>query len=57
MMMMMNKMAQNGKFQFFKEVLLSSPFDFIFASGPKLLPNQLLRLLLRLEKVSKVVFS
>ena len=32
----MNKMAQNGRFQFFKKVLLSSPFDFIFASGPKL---------------------
>ena len=50
-------MVQNGRFQFFKKVLLSSPFDFMFASGPNFLPNQLLRLLLRLEKVSKVVFS
>ena len=35
----MNKMAQNRKFQFFKKVILSCPFDFIFATGPKLLPN------------------
>ena len=29
-------MAQNRKFQFTKEILLSGPFDFIFVSGPKL---------------------
>ena len=34
-----NKMVQNGKFQFLKKKVLSSPFDFIFASEPKLLPN------------------
>ena len=32
-------MDENGRFQFFKKVLLSSPFDFTFASGPKRLPN------------------
>ena len=53
----MNKTAQNGRFHFFTKVLLSSPFNFIFANEPKTLPNQLLRLLFRLEKASKVVFS
>ena len=35
----MNKMAQKlpGRFQFFKVV--ADSFDFILASGPKLLPN------------------
>ena len=34
----MNKNGSKWQIQFFKKVLLSSPFDFIFASGSKL-PN------------------
>ena len=36
---MMNKMAQNGRFQFYNIVLLLVPFGFIFTCGPKFIPN------------------
>ena len=52
----MNKMAQNGRFEFYKKVLLCGPFDFMFTSRPKPLPNFLLRLLMWLGQLPKVVF-
>ena len=50
-----NKMNKMAYFSYLKNPILV-PFDFIFSSGPILLPNQLLRLLLWLGELTKVVF-